>query len=87
MQDRYENTSPGLTSPATHAFAITPADNTELPEITRGIYVGGPGNVRAVLRSGADVTFSGLPAGTVLPLRARSIQATGTTATALVGLV
>jgi len=86
VPDRFETASTSLTSPAINAFAITPADGAELSEITRAIYIGGAGNVRAILRSGAEVTFAGLPAGTVLPIRVRSVQATGTTATALVGL-
>lgn len=87
MPDRYAQTAIALSSPATHAFPITPADLADLPETTRGIYVGGSGALALKMPSGAVVTFSGVPQGTVLRLRADRVLATGTTATGLVGLV
>lgn len=87
MNDRFNALSRGLTAPASHGFAVTPHDATELSEVTRALYVGGAGAVAVVLESGASVTFSGVAGGTVLPLRLRQVRATGTTATHLVGLV
>jgi hypothetical protein len=87
MPDRFETVASGADSPATHGFAITPHDSTDLPEVTRAIYVGAPGSIAAVLLSGADITLTGIAAGTILPLRLRRIKATGTSAAALVGLV
>jgi hypothetical protein len=65
MPDRYAQTAIALSSPATHAFPITPADLADLPETTRGIYVGGSGALALKMPSGAVVTFSGVPQGTV----------------------
>lgn len=87
MLDQFEGRAQAFDSPATHAFSITPADATDLSEITRAIYIGGAGNLTVVLQSDAEVTFTGLATGTVLPLRARQISATGTTATAILGMV
>lgn len=87
MPDRFESTSSGLDSPATHGFSITPNDGADLPEITRALYVGGPGAIVVVMLSGAELVVSGVAAGTVLPVRARRVKATGTTATAMLGLV
>ncbi|MEO3386751.1 hypothetical protein [Mesorhizobium sp. CAU 1741] len=87
MQDRYETFSTGLESPVTHGFEITPDDVGELPELVRALYVGSAGAVALVLSSGASVTLSGVAGGTVLPLRAAKVLATGTTATGIVGLV
>ena len=87
MQDRFETTTNGLDSPATHGFSITPSDGVDLPEITRALYAGGPGAIGVILMSGAELVLSGVAAGTLLPLRARRVKATGTTATAIVGLV
>ncbi len=87
MSDRYANHNSGLESPATHGFAITPDDDADLPEATRAIFVGAAGAVSAILVSGATVTLAGIPAGTVLPVRATRVLATATTAGALVGLV
>lgn len=87
MPDRFESMAGGADSPATHGFAIVPSDSTDLPEVTRAIYVGAPGAVTLVLLSGAELTLAGVAAGTVLSLRTRRLKATGTTAGALVGLV
>jgi hypothetical protein len=74
-------------TPATHAFAITPHDANELSNVTRAIYVGGAGDVTAVLMDDtAAVTFKAVPAGAVLSVRVKQVKATGTTATHLVGL-
>jgi hypothetical protein len=76
----------GLDSPAESAEAITPSDGSDLGYVTRGIYVGGGGNVAAVMLRGETVTFTGLSAGSILPIRAARVLSTGTTATLLVGL-
>lgn len=86
MTDRFNSRAEGLTAPARHGFDITPADGADLGELTRALYVGGAGNVTLVMASGAEVTLAGLLAGSLLPLRVRRVKATGTTATALVGL-
>ncbi len=73
-------------APASSAFAITPG-NDEFAVVTRGVYVGGAGSVVAQLAGDAStVTFSGVPAGAVLPIRAKKITA-ASTATNMVGLV
>lgn len=75
-----------LDSPADHAAAITPNDSTDLAKSTRSIWVGGAGNVELVTVSGETVTFSGAAAGSIIPIRAQRVRATGTTATNLVGM-
>lgn len=87
MPDRFAELSVGLDSPATHGFSATPSDTTDLPEVTRAIYVGGSGSVHALLASGADLTLAGVAAGTILPIRVQRIKATGTTATFIIGLL
>ena len=66
--------------------AITPSDSTDLDWLTRGIYVGGAGDVVAVLPGGSTVTFVGALAGSVLPIAAKRVNSTSTTATDLVAL-
>ncbi|HWA17683.1 MAG TPA: hypothetical protein VG757_01690 [Devosia sp.] len=87
MSDRYAAHTASLTAPASNGFDITPDDDEDLPEVVRAIYVGGAGDVAAVLREGATLTFANLPAGSLLPVRASRIKATGTTASGLIGLV
>ncbi len=72
--------------PAYYAAAITASDSVDLANPVRAIYIGGAGNVVITTVAGNDVTFSGLPAGMILPVRAKRVKATGTTATGLVGL-
>lgn len=67
-------------------FAITPHDTNELPEITRAIYVGVTGNIVIGQRDGTNVTFVAVPAGYILPVRARYVRATNTTAASMVGM-
>lgn len=87
MQDKYDTHASGLESPATDAFAITPSDTQDLPQLTRALYVGGGGAAVVVLKSGAEVAFANLAAGSVLPARLRRVKATGTTATGLVAMI
>lgn len=76
-----------ILAPALDYAAITPHDSTDFVGfVTRGIYVGGAGNVVAVRYDDTPITFSGVPAGTVLPIRARRVNNTSTTATLLVAL-
>ncbi len=87
MADTFSNYNAGLESPAQRAFAITPADDTDLTYVTRGIYVGGSGDVKAQLVGGGLVIFKNALAGTILPVRATRVYDADTDATDLVGLV
>jgi hypothetical protein len=87
MPDRYASHAAGLESPAARGFAITPSDGASLPETTRAIYVGTAGDLTVVLASGDQLSFLNLPSATVLPIRAIAVKASGTTATALLGLL
>ena len=73
-------------APATQWRSITPSDTVSLPAGCRGIYVGGAGNVAAVGDDNVAVTFTGLPIGTFMPIGAKRVNATNTTATLLVAL-
>ena len=73
-------------SPARSYGSLTPSDTVDLTNLTKALYVGGAGNLVAVSISGEVVTFTAVPAGTVLPIRVKRVNATGTTATAIVAL-
>ena len=81
----YQNSA----GPASSAVAVTPNDSTVVDFAS--LYVGGAGNITLttanVSGTQADVLFTGVPAGTVLPVHCTKVKATGTTATSIVGLV
>lgn len=67
------------------AVSVTPSDSAEfLP--TKGLYVGGAGNVSVVMSDDSSVTFSGLAVGTIHNISVKSVKATGTTATSILAL-
>jgi hypothetical protein len=70
--------------PHRDGFAITPSDTVDLPYTASSIWVGGVGNVTLVTPYGTALTFTAVPAGTLLPFCATRVMATGTTATLLV---
>jgi hypothetical protein len=86
MTDDFRGRDSGLTSPAQDAEAVTPSDAVPLARFTRGLWVGSAGALRLRMLSGAEVTFPGVPAGTLLPLRATHVLASGTTAGGIVAL-
>jgi hypothetical protein len=71
---------------AESAFAITPDDNNDLANPTRGIYVGSAGDVAVVMVNGESVTFSTLAAGIVHPIGVKRVKSTGTTAANIIGV-
>lgn len=74
-------------TPAARAAAITPNDSTDLAYVTRGIYIGTAGNISVdLVYEGVAVVFSNVLAGTILPVQAKRVRSTSTTAGSLVGL-
>lgn len=66
--------------------AVTPSDTTLLAP-TRGLYIGGAGNVTVDFADGTTgILFTAPPVGTLLPISVIRVKATGTTATAIVAL-
>lgn len=84
--DNFANTSPGISGPARNAAAVTPSDAAELANVSRALYVGGAGNIAVVMASGDEVTFTGVTAGSVLPIQVKQVKATSTTATTILNL-
>ena len=72
---------------AANAAAVTPDDDSNLPTLaTKGLWVGGAGNVKVGTVNGNTVTFNSVPAGILLRIQAKRVYATGTTATNIVAL-
>ena len=88
MADNFSQTLDSVSAPATRAAAVVPHDTNPLADIPKALYVGTGGNL--TLRGvggGADALFKNLPDGTVLPVRAHYVRATGTTAADIVALL
>lgn len=86
MADNFQEYTPGLSSPATDAVAVTPNDSTDLTVVPRALWVGGAGDLSVIMRDGSSpVTFTGITVG-YHPLRVSRVRATGTTATNIVAL-
>ena len=77
---------PGLESPPSRAFAITPDDGADLAQPIRGLMVADAGDVALTTLAGDVVTLPALQPGVQYAVLASRVQATGTTATGLVGL-
>jgi hypothetical protein len=76
-----------LTVPAANADVISPSDETDLANPTRGLYVGVSGDVKVdFVTGGSEIVLTGLMAGVVHPLRVKRVYVGGTTATEIIGL-
>lgn len=74
-----------VSDPGKYAQAVTPHDSTDLPSLTRALYVGSAGgNITAVI-NGTAILFTAVPIG-ILPIQCSRVNATGTTSTAIVAL-
>jgi hypothetical protein len=86
MADPFPSQAPSLIGPIENGFSVTPSDGSDQPQVSRAIWVGGAGNLSVVTRGGDTITFVGVPSGTLIPIRAKRIRSTGTTATSIVAL-
>lgn len=78
---------PYAPGPCVHGFAITPSDTTVFTTATRYLWIGGAGNIEVLLTGDSTaVLIQNIAAGTLLEFSATMVKATGTTASAIVGL-
>jgi len=84
--DKFSDYPTTLTAPARDAVAVVPNDSTDLSVLPRALFIGQTGDVSAVLAGGQSLVFRNVQAGSILPVRAVRVNATGTTATDLVAL-
>jgi hypothetical protein len=87
MPDAFASHQMHLDSPGNNAAAVTPHDTNELATFARALYIGSGGDVSII--SPGDTTpvlYRNLQAGTIHPVRAKIVRATGTTATNIVAI-
>jgi hypothetical protein len=82
--DRTPRRTQGVTQPAGAGESLSVS--TSVSSLTRGVWVGGAGNARFDLENGATLTFDGITAGTLLPIRVVRLRSLSTTATNIIGL-
>ena len=77
---------------AGRAATVTPSNTVDIPSVSGGVnngctlYVGGTGSVKVLTIGGDEVTFTGIQAGTFMPIQVLRVFATGTSATSIVAL-
>lgn len=80
---------------AERAAAVTPSDTVNIPSVSAAdgtgnngcvLYVGVAGDVKVQTVGGDDVVFTGVLAGSFIPVQVLRVFATGTTATNIVAL-
>ena len=86
MADAFSTFSPDLSSPCMNAEAVTKHDTNNMAQTSRALFVGGAGNLVAVMAGGTTVTFTGVVAGSILPIRVTRVNSTNTTATNIVSI-
>ena len=83
MADDFSSFNHGISGPAPCAIPI--AVDTEI-SATRGVYVGGAGDLNVNMVDGPSLIFYAVAAGTVYPFRVTQALSASTTATSLVAL-
>ena len=72
--DLYKGSGDDLPSPASNAAAVTPNDSTDLPIASKRLWIGGTGAVALITTGGSTVTYTGVPAGAYLNVRAARVS-------------
>lgn len=73
--------------PAPNAEAVTPHDTTELTNISRALWIGTGGDVTVLMAgTGTAILFANVPDGTLLPIRVKRVNDTGTDADDIVAI-
>jgi hypothetical protein len=76
----------GITNPADDAVPVVPNDGVDLVDgVCSSLYIGVAGTLRVTTRNNVVRDFAAVAAG-VLPIRAKRVHATSTTATGIIAL-
>lgn len=90
MADKYGAFVSNVSDPARKSIAVAPSDTQDLADVPTSLYVGNGGDITMIgidAPSGAPgVLWKNVPAGMILPFRARRILAAGTTAANILAL-
>ena len=85
MADEF-NFGDSVAAPARNCASVTPHNTTELANLPKALFIGGAGTVSLIAADDTVAVSFVCPAGAILPVRAKVVRATGTTATDIVAL-
>ena len=85
MADLFSNNADTVFSPARKMVAVTPNDSADLADIPKALLIGVGGTLTITAADDTSSVALTVSAG-VLPVRAKRVFATGTTATGIVAL-
>jgi hypothetical protein len=72
---------------AIDAVAVTPSNDADLTNgVCRALYIGSGGAVSVDVGDSTSVVFAGVPTGSILPVQAKRVRATGTNAGSIIAL-
>lgn len=76
MANKSTDAFQGANAPAVSAVTVVP--DTPLAKMSRGLWVGGAGDVSAVMADGNTVVFKGVAAGTWLEIQVQMVNSAST---------
>lgn len=87
MTDTFQSAADSVSSPARRAVAVVPHDANPLADIPKALFVGTAGDIAMRGVDGTtDQLWKNVPAGAILPFRARYVRASGTSAADILAL-
>jgi len=82
MNNPFKNRMPSLNGPSSDLFSVTPSDSVDLEAMALALYIETGGTLVVTTASG-DVRTVSVNDFSILPVGARRIHATGTTASGI----
>lgn len=73
--------------PAKRLRAITPHDTNELEFVPKALFVGVGGNISLIAQEDTTAVTLAVATGAIIPVRAKIVKATGTTATGIIAMI
>jgi hypothetical protein len=68
------------------AVSVTPDNAAVIEPVTRGVYIGGAGDLAVTFLDGTQVTFTDIAPGMIHGMQIKQVRATGTTATDILAI-
>ena len=86
MADKFQNQSDNVDLQARKLLAISPDNAVDLVNLPKALYIGVGGTIAIIAADDTESVTLTVAAGSLLPIRAKRVLVTGTTATGIVGL-